>query len=99
MHKKRCGFDEYPKKWDTSNRKHQCKQTIQQPKGDQEEKNHFRFYWAPGKTNYADYWTAAAHHKSMWSMFLTQRQQALCCEGVLTEASDEDRRLRTMPDA
>eukprot|EP01082_Thalassiosira_pseudonana_P012372 g11214.t1 g11214 contig5:382941-386300(-) len=72
---------------------------------DQEAKNQFRFYWAPGATNYADYWTkhhAAAHHKNMRSMFLTPRQQALCCEGVLkttTDTSDEDRRLRTMTDA
>eukprot|EP00970_Alexandrium_tamarense_P013334 scaffold3339_cov157-Alexandrium_tamarense.AAC.1 len=68
---------------------------------DQEAKNQFRFYWAPGATNYADYWTkhhVAAHHKNMRSMFLTPRQQALCCEGVLkttTDTSDEDRRLRT----
>ena len=34
----------------------------------------FRFYWRPGPTNYADYWTKhhpAAHHRNMRPIFLT----------------------------
>ena len=72
---------------------------------DRQTQKQFRIYWRPGAQNRGDYWTkhhAAAHHKNMRSMFLTPRQQALCCEGVLkttTDTSDEDRRLRTMTDA
>ena len=34
----------------------------------------FKFYWRPGKLNYADYWTkhhSAAHHVNMRPEFLT----------------------------
>ena len=41
---------------------------------DREAQKQFRFYWRPGTTNFADYWTkhhSAAHHKTMRSEFLT----------------------------
>ena len=41
---------------------------------DRECQEQFRFYWRPGKTNYADYWTkhhAAKHHKHVRREFLT----------------------------
>jgi hypothetical protein len=41
---------------------------------DGEAQKQFRFYWRPGTTNFADYWTkhhSAAHHKTMRSEFLT----------------------------
>ena len=34
----------------------------------------FRFYWRPGKMNYANYWTkhhSAAHHRNIRREFLT----------------------------
>ena len=40
----------------------------------------FRFYWRPGPTNYADYWTKhhpAAHHRNMRPIFLTPFSQLL----------------------
>jgi hypothetical protein len=40
----------------------------------------FRFYWRPGPTNYADYWTKhhpAAHHRNMRPEFLTPFSQLL----------------------
>ena len=40
----------------------------------------FRFYWHPGPTNYADYWTKhhpAAHHRNMRTVFLTPFSQLL----------------------
>jgi hypothetical protein len=40
----------------------------------------FRFYWRPGPTNYADYWTKhhpAAHHRNMRPVFLTPFSQLL----------------------
>ena len=40
----------------------------------------FRFYWRPGPTNYADYWTKhhpAAHHRNMRLVFLTPFSQLL----------------------
>ena len=40
----------------------------------------FRFYWRPGPTNYADYWTKhhpAAHHCNMRPVFLTPFRQLL----------------------
>jgi hypothetical protein len=41
---------------------------------DRECQKQFRFYWRPGKLNYADYWTKhhpAAHHENMRHEFLT----------------------------
>lgn len=41
---------------------------------DRECQKQFKFYWRPGKTNYADYWTkhhSAAHHINMRKEFLT----------------------------
>lgn len=41
---------------------------------DRECQEQFRFYWRPGKSNYADYWTkhhAAKHHKHVRREFLT----------------------------
>ena len=41
---------------------------------DQETQQQFRFYWRPGKLNYADYWTkhhTSAHHVNMRPEFLT----------------------------
>ena len=41
---------------------------------DRECQEQFRFYWRPGKLNYADYWTKhhpAAHHRNMRREFLT----------------------------
>ena len=41
---------------------------------DRECKQQFKFYWRPGKTNYADYWTkhhSAAHHVNIRKEFLT----------------------------
>ena len=40
----------------------------------------FRFYWRPGPTNLADYWTKhqpAAHHRNMRPVFLTPFSQLL----------------------
>ncbi len=40
----------------------------------------FQFYWLPGPTNYADYWTKhhpAAHHRNMRPVFLTPYSQLL----------------------
>jgi hypothetical protein len=40
----------------------------------------FRFYWRPGPTNYADYWTKhhpATHHCNMRPVFLTPFSQLL----------------------
>ncbi len=40
----------------------------------------FQFYWRPGPTNYADYWTKhhpAVHHRNMRSVFLTPFSQLL----------------------
>ena len=40
----------------------------------QEQQQHFHFYWRPGKTNYVNYWTKhhpATHHKLMRQVFLT----------------------------
>jgi hypothetical protein len=40
----------------------------------------FQFYWRPGPTNYADYWTKhhpVAHHRNMRSVFLTPFSQLL----------------------
>ena len=39
-----------------------------------ERQQQFRFYWRPGKTNFADYWTkhhSAKHHKNIRREFLT----------------------------
>jgi hypothetical protein len=39
-----------------------------------------KFYWHPGPTNYADYWTKhhpAAHHRNMRPVFLTPFSQLL----------------------
>ncbi|EJK62273.1 hypothetical protein THAOC_17120, partial [Thalassiosira oceanica] len=41
---------------------------------DRECQEQFRFYWRPGKTNYADYWTkhhAAKHHSNIRREFIT----------------------------
>ena len=41
---------------------------------DRECQEQFRFYWRPGRLNYADYWTKhhpAAHHRNMRKEFLT----------------------------
>jgi hypothetical protein len=41
---------------------------------DRERQKQFRFYWRPGKTNYADYWTKhhlPSHHVNMRKEFLT----------------------------
>ena len=41
---------------------------------DRECQQHFNFFWRPGKTNYANYWTkhhSAAHHVNMRKEFLT----------------------------
>ena len=41
---------------------------------DRECQQQFKFYWRPGKTNYADYWTkhhSAAHHVNIRPEFLT----------------------------
>ena len=41
---------------------------------DRECQQQFKFFWRPGKTNYADYWTkhhSAAHHVNMRKEFLT----------------------------
>jgi hypothetical protein len=41
---------------------------------DRECQKQFRFYWRPGKTNYADYWTKhhlPSHHVNMRKEFLT----------------------------
>jgi hypothetical protein len=41
---------------------------------DRECQKQFKFYWRPGKQNYADYWTkhhSAAHHVNMRKEFLT----------------------------
>ena len=41
---------------------------------DRECQEQFRFYWRPGKTNYADYWTKhhlPSHHVNMRKEFLT----------------------------
>jgi hypothetical protein len=40
----------------------------------------FQFYWHPGPTNYADYWTKhhpAAHHRNMRLVLLTPFSQLL----------------------
>jgi hypothetical protein len=40
----------------------------------------YQFYWRPGPTNYADYWTKhhpAAHHPNMRPVFLTPFSQLL----------------------
>ena len=45
---------------------------------DQEQQQHFRSYWRPGKTNYADFLTKhhpAAHHKRIGQVFLTPAAQ------------------------
>ncbi len=42
--------------------------------------NQFQFYWRPGPTNHADYWTKhhpAAHHRNMRPVFLTPFSQLL----------------------
>jgi hypothetical protein len=42
--------------------------------GDRECQQQFRFYWRPGKTNYADYWTKhhlPSHHVNIRKKFLT----------------------------
>eukprot|EP00804_Cyclotella_cryptica_P025592 CCRYP_002823-RA/>CCRYP_002823-RA protein AED:0.50 eAED:0.50 QI:0/-1/0/1/-1/1/1/0/104 len=56
---------------------------------DRECQAQFKFYWRPGKTNYADYWTkhhSATHHVNIRKEFLTpyialemlqQRQHAM----------------------
>eukprot|EP00804_Cyclotella_cryptica_P020077 CCRYP_014880-RC/>CCRYP_014880-RC protein AED:0.43 eAED:0.43 QI:0/-1/0/1/-1/1/1/0/207 len=56
---------------------------------DRECQDQFKFYWRPGKTNYADYWTkhhSATHHVNIRKEFLTpyialemlqQRQNAM----------------------
>jgi hypothetical protein len=47
---------------------------------DRSTQNQFRFYWRPGTTNYADYWTKhhpAAHHRNMRTIFLTPFSQLL----------------------
>ena len=47
---------------------------------DRSTQNQFRFYWRPGPTNYADYWTKhhpAAHHRNMQPVFLTPFSQLL----------------------
>ena len=44
---------------------------------DREAREQFRFYWSPGKSNWADYHTkhhCAAHHKQMRPHFLTSPQ-------------------------
>eukprot|EP00984_Skeletonema_dohrnii_P035602 scaffold35592_cov594-Skeletonema_dohrnii-CCMP3373.AAC.1 len=44
---------------------------------DRECQKQFRFYWRPGKTNYADYWTkhhAAKHHENIRAEFLTPQK-------------------------
>ena len=41
---------------------------------DPECQQEFKFYWQPGKTNYADYWTkhhSASHHVNIWKEFIT----------------------------
>ena len=41
---------------------------------DRECHKQFKFYWRPGKTNFADYWTkhhTAAHHVNIRAEFLT----------------------------
>jgi hypothetical protein len=41
---------------------------------DRECQQQFKFYWCPGKTNYADYWTKhhlATHHVNIRKEFLT----------------------------
>ena len=41
---------------------------------DRECQQQFRFYWRPGRLNYADYWTkhhSAAHHKNIRREFIT----------------------------
>ena len=41
---------------------------------DRECQEQFRFYWRPGKQNYADYWTkhhSAKHHRNVRREFLT----------------------------
>eukprot|EP00956_Cyclotella_meneghiniana_P003709 scaffold4513_cov37-Cyclotella_meneghiniana.AAC.4 len=43
---------------------------------DRECQEQFRFFWRPGKTNYADYWTKhhlQSHHVNMRKEFLTPR--------------------------
>jgi hypothetical protein len=47
---------------------------------DRSTQKQFRFYWRPGPTNYADYWTKhhpAAHHRNMRPVFLTPFSQLL----------------------
>ena len=41
---------------------------------DRECQQQFRFYWRPGKLNYADYWTkhhSAKHHRNVRREYLT----------------------------
>jgi hypothetical protein len=45
---------------------------------DRIDQKQFRYFWRPGSTNYADYWTKhhpAAHHWNMRSIFLTPLSQ------------------------
>ena len=47
---------------------------------DRSTQKQFQFYWRPGPTNYADYWTKhhpAAHHRNMRPVFLTPFSQLL----------------------
>ena len=44
---------------------------------DRECQQQFRFYWRPGKLNYADYWTkhhSAKHHANMRPEFITSQK-------------------------
>ena len=57
-----------------------------------EVQNQFRFFWRPGKTNLADYWTkhhCAAHHAE-------QRKQILTPQSVIT-ALRESKQCNPMP--
>ena len=50
----------------------------------------FRYFWRPGSTNYANYWTKhhpAAHHRNMRSIFLTPYSQLLeFCKAQISTA-------------
>ena len=57
-----------------------------------EAQNQFRFFWGPGKTNLANYWTkhhCAAHH-------VKQRKQILTPQSIVT-ALRESKQRNPMP--
>ena len=56
---------------------------------DREAQDQFRFYWRPGTTNWADYWTkhhCPAHHQEMRKHFLTPQQCLQALRKALNKA-------------